>query len=74
MYGNCRTRSDDERSCVTKGTGAHIEQSNGALMSGMVSQRMDPLVKLRRPGEGESDGKANRQSHPGEAMEGAAKS
>ena len=43
-------------------------------MSGMVSQRMDPLVKLRRPGKGEGDGKANRQSHPGEAMEGAAKS
>jgi len=35
---------------------------------------MDPLVKLRRPGKGEGDGKANRQSHPGEAMEGAAKS
>ena len=41
-------------------------------MSGMVRQRMDPLMKLRRPGKGKSAGKANRQSHPGEAMEGAA--
>ena len=41
-------------------------------MSGMVRQRMDPLMKLRRPGKGKSAGKANRQSHPGEAIEGAA--
>jgi len=33
---------------------------------------MDPLVKLRGSGKGKSGGKANRQSHPGEAIEGAA--
>ena len=42
-------------------------------MRRMVSLGVDPLVQLRRTSKGEGEGKAKRQKHPGQPMEGAAK-